>query len=96
MACPVPHPNSQHSAEYLLGTYDAAIEKTGFSEVVIEILECPEIKDQLEDFILGFKSNDKQNIITGYPQHLRAFKQVMTATAADGKTSGATSRLLSV
>jgi hypothetical protein len=100
VACPVPHPNAQHSAEYLLSTYDAAIEKSGFSKIVIEILECPEMRDQLENFILGFKSKEKKNLVTRYPEHLRAFKQlytsVMTATAADGETSGATFRLLSV
>ena len=96
--CPVPHPSAQHSAEHLLVTYDAAVDKSIFSNGVVEILESAVMRDQLEHFILGFKSKEHRNSVTGYPQHLRAYEELYTATmrltAADGQTSGATPKCL--
>ena len=94
----MPHPSAQHNAEHLLVTYDAAVDKSIFSNGVVEILESPVMRDQLEHFILGFKSKEHRNSVTRYPQHLRAYEELytatMTLTAADGQTSGTTPKCL--
>ena len=98
IGCPVPHSSAQHSAEHLLVTYDAAVDKYIFSNGVVDILETPIMRHLLEHFILGFKSKEHRNSVTRYPQHLRAYEELytatMTLTAADGQTSGTTPKCL--
>jgi hypothetical protein len=79
------------TAAYLLKTYDATTDKSSLSNVVINVMDSPLLRRQLEEFIDGFKKPNF-NKITGRPYHLRKYQQLYTAiivaTGADSQTTG--------
>ena len=89
--CPVPHPSAYDSGVYLLSTYDAASDKSIFSQAVVSILESSVLRDQLEHFLLGFQRGHRSDI-TRYAPHLRKYRQLYTAiittTGADSESIG--------
>ena len=91
IVCPVPHPSAELSARHLLQTYDATSDKRNFSNVVVNVMDSPLLRQQLGEFIDGFKKVN-MNEITGRPYHLRKYKELYTAivvaTAADSETTG--------
>ena len=90
ITCPIPHPAAQHSAKFLLETYDALEDKCSVSKVVVGVLKSDTMREQLKQFIQGFKKNNL-NKITWRADHLRKYKElytaIITATAADSQTT---------